>query len=323
MSAIDEEISAAGVAAEIGYLNGDSPVNRRFVAAGVEINTGHYAPQRVRIRNGRPFRRRLGFHSHGFQLVRRPSRVSDFFDRAQVDAIYPGEVVEAVQELTGATRVVPMGWMIRTSGDLSQFQQKTVGYTHQGGVQPPAAEAHVDFAPDRARRLATMLYKKAVPDGPGFGRFIATSFWRTFSPPPQDWPLALCDGRSVDDSEGVNNTLVVVDTLPTPEVGRRALAGRGAVAGGLRVPLRSPAPLVVLPGHDARRGAAVQVPRLGPLDARGARRTPRSTTPAAPLPACARASSSAASPISNDPRLRLRGALRQGPGRSRRLLPRR
>ena len=218
MSAIDEEISAPGVQAQIGYLNGDSPVNRRFVAAGVEINTGQYRPHRVKVRNGRRFQDRLGFHSHGFQLVRRPSRITDFFDRAQVDAIYPGEVVEAVRELTGATRVVPMGWMIRTSGDLSKFQQKTVGYTHQGGVQPPAAEAHVDFAPDRARRLATMLYEKAVPGGPGFGRFIATSFWRTFSPPPQDWPLALCDGRSVEDSEGVNNTLVVVDTLPTPEV---------------------------------------------------------------------------------------------------------
>jgi hypothetical protein len=161
MSAIDEEISAAGVAAWINYLTGLSPVNRRFVAAGVEINTGHYAPQRVRIRNGRPFRRRLGFHSHGFQLVRRPSRVSDFFDRAQVDAIYPGEVVEAVQELTGANAWCrgPM-----TVPGICRSQQKTVGYTHQGGVQPPTRR-RTSIRADRARRLATMLYEGGAGAG--------------------------------------------------------------------------------------------------------------------------------------------------------------
>jgi hypothetical protein len=181
------------------------------------MNTGKYGPYRVRIRNARPFQQRLGFHSHGFVLERRPSRITDFFDKAQVDAVYPGEAAEIVRQMTGATRVVPMGWMIRTSGDLSRFERQKSGYTHQGGVQPPAAEAHVDFAPDRAARLARMLYEKSVPAGPGYRRFIATSLWRTFSPPPQDWPLALCDGTSVDAGEGVNNTLIVVDELPTPQ----------------------------------------------------------------------------------------------------------
>jgi hypothetical protein len=41
-----------------------------------------------------------------------------------------------------------------------------------------------------------------------------TSLWRTFSPPPQDWPLALLDYRSVDDAEGEPNLLLFVDELP-------------------------------------------------------------------------------------------------------------
>ena len=44
-----------------------------------------------------------------------------------------------------------------------------------------------------------------------------TSLWRTFSPPPQDWPLALCDYRSVSDAEGVPNFLFRVPALPAPE----------------------------------------------------------------------------------------------------------
>jgi len=46
------------------------------------------------------------------------------------------------------------------------------------------------------------------------GRAVMTSLWRTFSPPPQDWPLALLDYRSVDDAEGEPNPLLFVDKLP-------------------------------------------------------------------------------------------------------------
>ena len=36
-------------------------------------------------------------------------------------------------------------------------------------------------------------------------------------PPPQDWPLALCDYRSVDDAEGSPNLLFRVSSLPGPD----------------------------------------------------------------------------------------------------------
>ena len=41
--------------------------------------------------------------------------------------------------LTGASKAVARGWMIRTSADLStRAQEKVEGYTHSGGIQPPA-----------------------------------------------------------------------------------------------------------------------------------------------------------------------------------------
>jgi hypothetical protein len=43
----------------------------------------------------------------------------------------------------------------------------------------------------------------------------SASLWRTFSPGPQDWPLAVCDGRTVRDEETASNTLFVVDEFPT------------------------------------------------------------------------------------------------------------
>ncbi|MBF8270829.1 MAG: hypothetical protein HW386_2538, partial [Gammaproteobacteria bacterium] len=117
-------------------------------------------------------------------------------------------------QLTGADCVAPLGWMVRTSGDLSKYQRQTVGYTHKGGVQPPAGEAHVDMTPNRAEAMAGDIYQRFFPDGKPYRRFIASSLWRTFSPAPQDWPLAVCDSRSVGLEEGTPNTMFIVDKLP-------------------------------------------------------------------------------------------------------------
>jgi hypothetical protein len=209
-----DEPDVRTVQASIRYVLPGSFVNRRFVAPGIEHNTGHYETYRVPMRDGRAISDHFDLHVHGFVLARRPSVITDFYDKEQVDRIYPGEVVETVRALTGATRVAPMGWMIRTSGDLSKHLRPTVGYTHKGGVQPPAGEAHVDFTPARADSMARVLYEKTFPDGKGYSRFIASSLWRCFSAPPQDCPLALCDARSVAPDEGVPNSLFIVDRLP-------------------------------------------------------------------------------------------------------------
>ena len=48
---------------------------------------------------------------------------------------------------------------------------------------------------------------------------------RAFSEPPQDWPLAVCDGRSVAPDEGTPNVMAVVDALPNRETMYRPLPG--------------------------------------------------------------------------------------------------
>ncbi len=205
------------VEAAINYVAPGSFINRRFVAPGVEHNTGQYEAHPVLIRDGRALCDRFTLDVQGFVLARRPSRVTDFFDKEQVERIYPDEVLGTVRELTGAKSVVPFGWMIRTAGDVSRHQRQTAGYAHRGGVQPPAGEAHVDFTPIRATTVAQRVYEQTFPDGHGYSRFIASSLWRTFSPPPQDFPLALCDARTVGSHEGIPNTMFVVDQLPDPK----------------------------------------------------------------------------------------------------------
>jgi len=215
---LDIEDGARVVEAEINYLLPGPDINRRFVSAGVEVNTGNYGPYRVAIRDARPFKDHFSLDRQGWVLDERPTAVTDFYDREQVDSIYYDETAESVKALTGASFVKVMGWMVRNSGDISKFNAKrTAPYVHNAGVQPPAGEAHIDTEPGRAPRMAEALYQRFRPDGPGFKRFIYGSFWRAFSEGPQDCPLALCDYRSVGDDEGFANVLHVVDEIPQGE----------------------------------------------------------------------------------------------------------
>jgi hypothetical protein len=216
----DIEETARSVEAEINYLLPGPPINRRFVSAGVEVNTGSYGPHLVKVRDARPIKDHFTLDVHGFELFDCPTAIGDFYDKDEVDRLYMEEVAGHVARVTGASFVHPMGWMIRNSGDISKFQPKLKDgehYQHRGGVQPPAGEAHIDTEPGRADRMARAIYEKVRPDGPGYKRFLYASFWRTFSAPPQDCPLAVCDHRSVGDDEGVPNVLYIVDTIPEGE----------------------------------------------------------------------------------------------------------
>jgi len=194
--------AAAAVQSTIDYLLPTSRINRRFWAPGKELNTGVYAPYPVIIRNARlagPFT----LDEHGFCLGRHHTDITDWAANYGADGGYARQVAEIAMRLSGADIVLPMGGMVRSSGATG------------ASVQPPAAEAHVDFTQRCAARIAEALYRKSYPEGTGYRRFIAFSLWRALSPPPQDMPLALCEGRSVRDDEGTHNTKVDVDEIPT------------------------------------------------------------------------------------------------------------
>lgn len=211
----DIEESARTTRALIRYVDEGDFLTRRFVSQGKEMNVGTYSDHEVPVRDGMPIRDHFALDVHGFRIARQPSAVRDFHDKASVEALYEGEVERHVAELTGAPKVLCRGWMIRTSADLSnRAQEKVAGYTHSGGIQPPAGEAHVDVNTATAQRMAAGAYAKAFPGGPGYSRYLVGSYWRAFSTPPQDVPLALCDGRTSFGGEEKSNTLHIVDEFP-------------------------------------------------------------------------------------------------------------
>ncbi|MFM5955332.1 MAG: CmcJ/NvfI family oxidoreductase [Novosphingobium sp.] len=209
------ESGAREAQALIRYLGEGDFVTRRYVSQGAEINTGEYSDHAMAVRDGMPIRDHFALDTHGFRIATCPTGVGDFDDAAEVDAKYAAEVAEAVKALTGASFVAVQGWMRRTSADLSQrAAQKVAGYQHSGGLQPQAGEAHIDYNPRTGEAAGKRVYAAERPDGPGYTRHCCFSFWRTYSLGPQDWPLAMMDGRSIQGDELASNTLFVVDEFP-------------------------------------------------------------------------------------------------------------
>jgi hypothetical protein len=178
-------------------------VLRRFTAPGESVNTGTYRTYEVPISDGRPVSDQFTLDRNGFEIAGHVSAVRDFTDKAEVDHLYPGEVAEFVKRRTGADRVAPLGWVLRRSAAPAE-----------NASQPQAALVHCDYSVTGAGPRAKATYEDRFPDGPGYRRALLTSVWRVFSPPPQDWPLALCDFTSVGPDEGLDNRLYFVDKIP-------------------------------------------------------------------------------------------------------------
>jgi hypothetical protein len=191
------------VTGELSYLAPESTVLRRFTAPGHSVNTGTYRAYQVPIRNGRPVQDQFTLDRNGFEIVRHTSAVRDFTDKEEVDQVYPGEVAEFVKSRTGADRVATLGWVLRRSADPAE-----------NASQPQAALVHCDFSVTGATARARDAYAERFPDGPGYRRVLLTSVWRVFTPPPQDWPLAVCDYTSVGPDDGLDNRLYFVDKIP-------------------------------------------------------------------------------------------------------------
>jgi hypothetical protein len=203
MAAVTDTPFIQTVEGELNYLAPESTVLRRFTAPGISVNTGSYRSYVMPIHDGRPISDRFTLDHDGFAIIDHPTAVTDFTDREEVGRVYVPEVAEAVRTHTGADRVATMRWMLRRSAAPAA-----------NASQPQAAQVHNDYSVVGARETAETVYASHFPDGPGFRRALITSLWRVFSPPPQDWPLAVCDYASVGPHEGLDNRMYLVDEIP-------------------------------------------------------------------------------------------------------------
>ena len=141
----------------------------------------------MRIRNGRPLATEFSLDQHGFVLLDHKTAVTDFFDPAQLEAVYYPEVERLVRTASGASRVVVFDHTLRT-GDPDERQARR--------IREPVLWAHNDYTewsgPQRVREILPTEAQRLLQH-----RFAIIQVWRAINQRIQSNPLALVDARSV------------------------------------------------------------------------------------------------------------------------------
>jgi hypothetical protein len=131
-----------------------------------------------------------------------------------VAAVYPAEVEQLVARITGAHHVVTFGYGYRSAAAY----RNTLSPLRCQVTTEPATDVHVDYTPQRAQEIARDLLQQTGIAFRAPRRFIALTLWRAFSRSPQDWPLTVCDARSVSPEEGIPDPTFPVAALPDQAV---------------------------------------------------------------------------------------------------------
>lgn len=166
------------------------------------------APARMRIEDMRGREDQFSLDEHGFALVEAPTAVRDFHDREEVARVYPDEVGELLRRVTGCARTrISSPGLVRVSRRAAERPE---------GAAPTGNFAHADYSHRSGEQWLRRTVSPEEAEAALKGRFAIFNVWRTFSPPPQDVPLALCDCRSVDRAKDIQNCTI---TLGRPGLG--------------------------------------------------------------------------------------------------------
>ncbi|MBO6781869.1 MAG: methyltransferase [Alphaproteobacteria bacterium] len=149
------------------------------------------APRDVTIRNARLAQDGFSLDVEGFTLVEQATAVADFNDDAQLAEIYTPEVEALVAAAAGGTEAVVYDHT-RRSTDLAHRTK----YASRDPVPAP----HSDYTDASAFQRMRDKFGDSEAEERLKGRFSIVNAWRSMTGTIEQWPLTVCDARSIDDS---------------------------------------------------------------------------------------------------------------------------
>ncbi|HUY19467.1 MAG TPA: CmcJ/NvfI family oxidoreductase [Candidatus Binataceae bacterium] len=196
-TAIDRTGSLPSIEGSLNYLGAmdERPVTYAYPPPpGTPENNLRSEAHRMPISDGRPIANKLSLDEQGFELLRHETAVKDFYDPEQVRSVYYPEVIELLKQATGAEKVVIFDHTLRRAGSSKQQIE---------GVKEPVQSAHNDYTltsgPQRVQELlpADEAAERLTH------RYTEVNVWRPISGPVMEWPLAVCDARTMTQKDFV------------------------------------------------------------------------------------------------------------------------
>ena len=196
----------AALEADLNYLlfSGERPRNYAIPApAGEPQRSGQTDTRRVRIRDARRAQERFTLDQNGFELRAHSSTLTDFSSEEAIRNIYYPEAIALIRAVTGASKVVVFDHTRR----FAQPDHQEIG------VREPGNRVHNDQTfVSGPRRVRDHLPREEAEQRLQ-QRFAIINLWRPIAYPVYNWPLALCDARSIDASDLVPTDLVYADKV--------------------------------------------------------------------------------------------------------------
>lgn len=161
-------------------------------------------PYEMDIENIRDKEHAYDLDTAGFLFAKNEAKYKDFGSDEEIEREYYPESIELLKKLTGATRVVIFDHTIRRHrpGEVDDSPNK----------RQPVSAVHVDQT--RASSIARVHRHLPASDAPALleRRFQIINLWRPIHHVALDFPLTLCDFRSIDTKKDL-----VPSTLKYPD----------------------------------------------------------------------------------------------------------
>ncbi|KAK3344776.1 hypothetical protein B0H65DRAFT_524018 [Neurospora tetraspora] len=147
----------------------------------------------------------------GFQMIQLHSNLTpdDFWKEELVQKVYVQEVKEALKKELGAKHVHVLDYALRKRHESFPF---STGEEYQ--YDQPTSLAHIDFTPEEGERMIRVLFGDRAEEVLK-GRWQVVNVWKPIRGPLNDWPLGLCDARTLDFEKDTVASDVVFDNFYT------------------------------------------------------------------------------------------------------------
>ncbi|MCC8943337.1 hypothetical protein H8A99_44790 [Bradyrhizobium sp. Arg68] len=197
-----------------------TPDERPAAVAPIGYDNISFVDHEVTIRNARPIVDELSLDKEGFALIQHKMSCANERDPEAFKKKYLEEMAPFIKDYFSASRVtiVDYGGVILRSIGGNFFRLESEGAGVEVGKDAGEAGkhsvrnygagfAHCDYAPIAGPQIAARDSQLQGIEIRSYSRLMIIQTWRALSPPPQDLPLAFCDGSSIPEADLVATPL--------------------------------------------------------------------------------------------------------------------
>ncbi|KAH7077341.1 hypothetical protein FB567DRAFT_608417 [Paraphoma chrysanthemicola] len=172
----------------------EKPYSMMYDTAGAIPRTNiTRQPRDVAIQNFQPFRGPRNLEEYGFSTVKLGVDITKaVFDKPEsIEKLYYAPIEQALwAKYPDAKKINVFAYNLRKR----HVDFPAVSVDVELDYSQPAPVAHIDYSRASVLRDATAIFSTPASQ---FQRVVAVNLWKAITP-GNDWPLALCDARTVD-----------------------------------------------------------------------------------------------------------------------------